>query len=100
MLTRIGSPDGVTVGQMRRFDVGGTAISVANVNGHLYAFDDRCPHKGCSLAKGQLNGTTVECPCHGSQFDVVTGSVLRGPALQPVRSRSVTVERQDLLVEA
>jgi nitrite reductase/ring-hydroxylating ferredoxin subunit len=88
------------VGQMRRFDVAGTAIGVANVSGHLYAFDDRCTHKGCSLAKGQVHGTTVECPCHGSRFDVVTGSVLRGPALQPVRSRLVTVERQDLLVEA
>ena len=99
MRTRIGSPDDVTGGQLRRFEVAGTAISVANVNGHLYAFDDTCTHRGCSLAKGQLRGTTVECPCHGSQFHVVTGSVLRGPAVQPVRSRLVTVDGKDLLVD-
>lgn len=96
--TRVGSPDDVTEGHTQLFDVAGTAISVANVNGRHYAFDDRCTLRGCSLAKGTLYCTTVECPCHGSQFDVVTGSVLRGPALQPVHSWTVTVAGKDLLL--
>jgi 3-phenylpropionate/trans-cinnamate dioxygenase ferredoxin component len=99
MLARIGSLGDVVAGQMRVFDVAGTKVSVANANGHLYAFDDTCTHRGCSLAKGKLEGTTVTCPCHGSQFDVTTGAVLRGPARQPVRSRLVQVEGEDLVAD-
>jgi nitrite reductase/ring-hydroxylating ferredoxin subunit len=55
---------------------------------------------GCSLGEGKLEGTTVTCPCHGSQFDVTSGAVIRGPAHQPVRSRSVQVEGDDLLIES
>jgi len=99
MLKRIGSSGDVVAGQMRAFDVAGTKMTVARANGHLYAFDDTCTHLGCSLAKGKLEGTTVTCPCHGSQFDVTSGAVLRGPAQRPVRSRVVQVEGEDLLAE-
>jgi nitrite reductase/ring-hydroxylating ferredoxin subunit len=84
---------------MRVFDVAATKVNVVNVGGHLYAFDDTCTHAGCSLAKGKLEGTTVTCACHGSQFNVSSGAVLRGPAARPVRSRSVQVDGEDLLVE-
>ena len=68
--------------------------------GHLYAFDDTCTHVGCSLANGELEGTTVTCACHGSQFDVTSGAVLRGPAQRPVRSRAMQVEGDELLAES
>lgn len=55
---------------------------------------------GCSLANGELEGTIVTCACHGSQFDVTSGAVMRGPALRPVRSRTVQIEGPDLLAEA
>jgi 3-phenylpropionate/trans-cinnamate dioxygenase ferredoxin subunit len=84
---------------MRVFDVSGTKVTVAGSDGGLYAFDDTCTHAGCSLATGDLDGTTVTCPCHGSQFDITSGSVLRGPARRPVRSRPVQVRGDDLLVE-
>jgi 3-phenylpropionate/trans-cinnamate dioxygenase ferredoxin subunit len=100
MLVRIGSSKDVSAGQMHVFDVAGTNVTVASADGHLYAFDDTCTHAGCSLAKGRLDGTTVTCFCHGSQFDVTSGAVLRGPAKRPVRSRSVKVEGENLLAEA
>ena len=100
MLVRIGNARDVGAGQMRAFDAAGTKVDVANADGHLYAFDDTCTHTGCSLATGQLDGTTVTCHCHGSQFDVTSGAVLRGPATRPVRSRLVQVEGEALLVEA
>jgi nitrite reductase/ring-hydroxylating ferredoxin subunit len=74
-------------------------VAVANVDGRLLAFDDTCTHRGCSLATGDLDGATVTCPCHGSQFDVASGAVLRGPTETPVRSRRVEVQGEDLLVE-
>ena len=100
MLVRIGRSTDVPPGQMRVFDVAGTNVNVASAGGHLYAFDDTCTHTGCSLAKGKLDGTVVTCACHGSQFDVTSGAVRRGPAKRPVRSRRVQVEGENLLVEA
>jgi 3-phenylpropionate/trans-cinnamate dioxygenase ferredoxin component len=58
-----------------------------------------CTHRQCSLALGELEGTTVTCPCHGSQFDVTTGKVLRGPAQEPVPSYPARVENDALEVE-
>ena len=100
MQVRVGSSKDVAAGTMHVFDVAGTKVSVASAGGSLHAFDDTCTHMGCSLAKGKLDGTTVTCPCHGSQFDVTSGAVLRGPAQRPVRSRSVRVEGDALLIEA
>ncbi len=100
MLYRIGLSTDITTGRMRVFDLEGTKVTVASADGHLYAFDDRCTHTGCSLGEGSLVGTTVTCACHGSQFDVTSGAVLRGPARQPVRSRAVQVDGEALMVEA
>ncbi len=81
-------------------DVDGTKVNLSNADGQIYAYDDTCTHRGCSLARGKLDGTTVTCACHGSQFDVTSGAVLRGPAQEPVRSRATQFEGDDLLVEA
>ena len=99
MPVRVASSKDVKAGEMRVFDVAGTTVTVASAGDHLYAFDDACTHMGCSLAEGQLAGTVVTCRCHGSQFDVTSGAVLRGPAKRAVRSRAVTVRGDDLLVD-
>jgi 3-phenylpropionate/trans-cinnamate dioxygenase ferredoxin subunit len=86
-------------GDMRAFDVRGTKIAVANVEGTFYAFDDTCTHMGCSLAGGDLEETAVICPCHGSEFDVTDGAVLRGPAREPVDTYETRVEGGSLEVK-
>ncbi len=91
--------DELKEGDMRAFDVRGTKIAVANVAGGFHAFGDTCTHLGCSLAEGDLEETTVTCPCHGSQFDVVSGEVLRGPARVPVGSFEVQVEGGNLEIK-
>lgn len=100
MLVRVGHAEDVAENEMSVFVVEGTKVDIANVSGVLYAFNDTCTHRGCSLAKGTLDGTTVTCPCHGSQFDATSGGVIRGPAEKPVRSRQVKIEGEDLFVEA
>jgi nitrite reductase/ring-hydroxylating ferredoxin subunit len=62
-------------------------ISVARVNGGLYAFDDLCTcgEAPCPLSGGLLTGTTIMCQCHGSRFDVTTGAVINGPATEALR---------------
>jgi 3-phenylpropionate/trans-cinnamate dioxygenase ferredoxin subunit len=62
-------------------------ISVARVDDRLYAFDDlcTCAEHPCPLSGGLLTGTALMCQCHGSRFDIVTGSVIAGPATEPLR---------------
>lgn len=100
MFVRVGTIRDVPIGGMRAFDVAGVKVTVANANGQLHAFEDTCTHMGCSLANGSLEGTTVTCACHGSQFDVTSGAVLRGPAQRPVRSLPLQVNGDELLAEA
>ncbi|HEY6119652.1 MAG TPA: Rieske 2Fe-2S domain-containing protein [Pyrinomonadaceae bacterium] len=100
MLVRIENARDIAAGQMRVFDVAGIKVNIASIGGQFRAFDDTCTHRACSLAKGKLDGTTVTWPCHGSQFDVTTGEVIRGPAQQPVRSHIVQMEDEGLLIES
>jgi nitrite reductase/ring-hydroxylating ferredoxin subunit len=99
MSIRVADAGAVPTGEMRVFDVSGTKVNVTNADGHLYGFEDTCTHMGCSLANGELEGTVVTCACHGSQFDVTTGAVLRGPARLPVRSVPLTVADGAILAE-
>jgi 3-phenylpropionate/trans-cinnamate dioxygenase ferredoxin component len=66
-------------------------ISVARIDGGLYAFDDLCTCGGqpCPLSGGLLIGTTLMCQCHGSRFDVSTGAVLNGPGTEPLHRYEV-----------
>lgn len=55
-------------------------LVLARTDDGFAVFDDRCTHKGGSLADGALACGTVQCPWHGSQFDVIDGRVKAGPA--------------------
>jgi nitrite reductase/ring-hydroxylating ferredoxin subunit len=85
--------------ELAAFAATGNRIAIARVGDAFYAFGDTCTHQGCSLADGELAGTTVTCPCHGSQFNVTTGDVLRGPAREPVRSYPVQQKDNALQIE-
>jgi nitrite reductase/ring-hydroxylating ferredoxin subunit len=95
----VGSPSDVSDGDMKAFDVGGVKVAVANVGGTFHAFGNVCTHRQCPLSKGELEETTVTCPCHGSQFDVTSGAVLQGPAQDPVASYPTRVQGDALQVE-
>jgi len=82
----------IGAGQLASFDVGNVKVSIANVEGTFYAFDDVCTHRQCSLSEGELDGIGVTCPCHGSRFDVETGAVLNPPADEPVKTYAIQVE--------
>ena len=66
--------------------------AVFNVAGGFCATQAKCTHRGGPLNEGKLDGSTVTCPWHGSQFNVCTGAVLRGPATEPVKRYRVVVD--------
>ena len=98
MATTVGKVGEIAPGNMANFQVGGESIVVANVEARLYAFNDICTHIGCSLYEGSLDGTTVICPCHGSEFDVTTGTVMRGPARDPIKTYAVQIVGEELQI--
>ena len=77
---------GLGVNQMKLVHVGDTRIAVARTERGYVGFQDRCTHKGGALADGVLICGTVQCPWHGSQFDVHTGEVQCGPAEEPIKT--------------
>jgi nitrite reductase/ring-hydroxylating ferredoxin subunit len=95
---RVADAGDVSDGEVTAYSVGDRQVAIANLGGELRAFDDTCPHQGCSLAEGELDDSAIECPCHGSQFDVITGEVLEGPATDPVDVFDVREDAGDLQV--
>jgi nitrite reductase/ring-hydroxylating ferredoxin subunit/uncharacterized membrane protein len=77
-------------GQMKLVRVGDRRIVLARTDAGYAAFDDRCSHRGASLADGVLIGSTVQCLWHGSRFDGATGKATCGPAKQAIRTYKVT----------
>jgi nitrite reductase/ring-hydroxylating ferredoxin subunit len=60
--------------------------------GQFYATPNECPHAGGPLCEGTLEGAIIECPWHGSKFDVRTGAVVARPAKDPLKTYRVIVE--------
>lgn len=75
---------GLEINQMRLLHVDGKRIVVARTETGWAAFSDHCTHRGGSLAGGALVCRAVQCPWHGSQFDVTIGDVIAGPAKEKI----------------
>jgi len=89
---KIAEPDQLKPGTMTRVLVNNHDILLANVDGEYYAIDDRCSHEDASLYNGALKGKCVECPLHGSRFNLETGEPLEPPATEPVRTWPLEVQ--------
>ena len=86
-LTSAAAPLGVN--QMKLVHVDDERIVVAHTEDGYAAFQDRCTHKGGPLSDGALMCGTVQCPWHGSQFDVRTGEVKCGPAKEGIATYEI-----------
>ena len=82
-----------------RVTVGDNRIAMFRVDDDVYAIADRCSHAEASLAEGELWGLTVECPRHGSEFDLRTGEPGALPATVPVPVYEVSVVDGTVYVE-
>jgi len=88
----------IQTSNMRAIDLDGERVCIANVGGNYYAIGNICTHLGGPSNEGKLEGYDVECPWHGSKFDVRTGEPTRPPAQQPVPAYEVKVEGNGILV--
>ena len=85
----VGGVDDLKVDQMKLLRIGSHRIVLARTERGYAAFDDRCTHRGGPLSDGALACDTVQCPWHGSQFDVHSGRVKHGPAEASIATYAV-----------
>jgi len=88
-------------GERRLVEVDGIKIGVFNVDGEILAIEDRCSHDDGPLAEGTFDpaACTVECPRHGSLFDLRSGRPKTLPAYVPVETFEVRVEDGEIKLE-
>jgi 3-phenylpropionate/trans-cinnamate dioxygenase ferredoxin component len=97
---RVASVGEVAVESLKRVDAGSTPVCLAHAeDGNFYALNDICTHEEFSLSEGELWDLDVECPQHGSRFNLVTGKVTGLPAVIPAKTYPVTVEGDEVFVE-
>ena len=96
-VARVGEiPDG----EGRAFDVRGIPVGVFSCGSHYFAVSDICTHAHALLHEGSLDAVrfTVECPLHGSEFDLRTGEVLTPPAAEAIARYQVRVQGDQIQV--
>jgi nitrite reductase/ring-hydroxylating ferredoxin subunit/uncharacterized membrane protein len=71
---------------------GDTEIALFRQDGWICGIAERCSHRGGPLHEGEVKNGRVTCPWHGSEFDVCSGSVLRGPATAPQQAYETRVQ--------
>ena len=93
--------DELPEGETRLVELDGIKIGVFNGAGELFAIEDRCSHDDGPLAEGEFDATTctVECPRHGSLFDLRSGRPKTLPAFAPVETFEVRAENGQVKLE-
>ncbi len=92
--------DDLASGEARRFEVGGVSVAVVRIGDDFYALGDRCSHEDTSLSEGEVwvDELELECPRHGSTFDLRTGAPCSLPATTPVPVYEVELSGDDVVV--
>ena len=85
-------------GTLLEVEAGPELIVLANVDGDLYALENRCSHQDLPLSDGELDGDRLECLYHGAEFDVCTGKAMGLPAVKPVETYAVELRSQEIYV--
>ncbi len=97
---RVASVDEIPVGALKAVMADHTEICIAHAeDGNFYAIDDVCTHENFLLSGGELFDLQVECPQHGSRFNLKTGAVTGLPAVIPTRVYPVSVEDGDVYID-
>ena len=100
-MIRVADISEIPLGEARHFDVDGEEVAIVNAGAYLYAVSDVCSHEYFHLSDGEvdLDRTTIECPKHGSAFDLESGRPLSLPAVLPVRTYGVKLVGEDVMVD-
>ena len=89
--TRVAAVEDVPVDSLLAVQTPVGPVVLANVEGEIYALEDRCSHQDYPLSAGEIEDGQIECTFHGARFDACTGRATQLPAIAPVRTFQVEV---------
>jgi nitrite reductase/ring-hydroxylating ferredoxin subunit/uncharacterized membrane protein len=98
--TRVAAASDLVEGKPVRVLADGVAICLIRRGNDIHAITDTCSHLGGPLSEGKLEGDVIQCPWHGSRFNITDGQVVDGPATFPTRTFEVRVAGNDVQVRA
>ncbi len=97
---KVAKVDDIPSGEALQVEVGGEPCALVRANGEVYCVADICTHEHAHLSEGFVEGYEIECPLHGSIFDVRTGEVKSLPATEGLKTYTVKVEDGEVMVES
>lgn len=86
-------------GQVLLALIGNERVVIGRCSDGMFAFNDHCTHRGGPLSDGALVDCTIQCPWHGSQFDIKTGRVVSGPAEEKIKTYQVEIRNGEVYVK-
>jgi 3-phenylpropionate/trans-cinnamate dioxygenase ferredoxin subunit len=95
---RVAATSEIGKGEMRCVELQGSEVLICHLEEGFFAVDNICSHAHARMSEGRLRGHRIMCPLHGAAFDVRDGCILRPPAMRPIRSHSVRINGEDILV--
>lgn len=95
---RVARSGQVPDGYIRRFYVGDLECAVGRLHGTVYATSNYCTHLDCLLSSGRIIDDGIRCSCHGSVFDLRTGSPVYPPATEAIAVYPVREENGEVYV--
>ena len=98
-MRKIANINDVPAGNSKLVMVEDIPIALFNLNGQIHAWDNRCPHRGASLADGNISNSRIQCKFHLWEFDVETACSLANPALK-VKTFPVSVKNGEIFIDA
>jgi toluene monooxygenase system ferredoxin subunit len=95
---KVASIEDVWSGEMLAVEVNGELVLLVNIDNHIYAYADACPHQNSRLSEGTLTNKTLRCARHHWEFDICTGAGVN-PQNSCLRVFPVTLVGADILVD-
>lgn len=91
--------DSIIEGKPVKLSKNGKEVCVARVGNEVFAIEDNCSHQDAALSEGEQNGYKIECWLHSAEFDLRTGAALTPPASHAVKTYTVLVDGNNVVVE-
>ena len=95
---RVASNSELAEGACMLVEAGDDQVVLIKVEGEIFAYNDLCPHAEGPMSDGSIEGGQIECPWHGSLFNVKTGENTGPPASADLQRFGVRIEGDDVLV--
>ncbi len=100
MKVKVATKSEVEKGKVKQVKVGDDLVALYHTEtDEWFATTDICTHEDCNLSYGKLSQYETECDCHGSKFDIRTGKVLLPPAVEDLKTYTVSIAGEDIFVE-